>query len=73
MTPEDQLLETARRQHIGVFIDSKAKRDGLPYILFMKNGMGLAEFEDVDDALNWFPKNHLSDAAGKAIQSSANI
>lgn len=72
-TPEDQLIETARRQHIGIFIDARARRAGLPFIRFLKDGACLAEFEDVTDAFNWFPKIDSPGAAGKSIQSSANF
>ena len=56
MTPEDQLLEIARGQRIGVFFDGKARRAGLPWVIFKKSDLVLAEFYDPMDALRWFPK-----------------
>jgi len=73
MTPEQQLIDAARKNYLGVHFDGKAKRNGLPHIRFVKQGACLAEFHDIGDAFAWLPKpkNHLLDAAGKPIQSPA--
>jgi len=72
MTTDDQLIKLAAKHRLGVYFSSKARRDGLPFIQILKDDYCLAEFHDLDDAFNWFPKNHLPDAAGKPIPSSAN-
>ena len=73
MTPEEQLIAAARKNYLGVFFSHPARRNGLPWISFVKQGSTLAEFHDIEAAFAWLPKpkNHLLDAAGKPIQSSA--
>lgn len=53
MTIEDQIIDLAKKHRIGVFFDSRARRNGLPCIQFMRNGACLAEFYNPADALAW--------------------
>lgn len=75
MTLEDQVLTIASQHHIGVFFDARARRNGVPWIFFKRNGICLAEFHGASDALAWFPssQNHSLAANGELIPSVANI
>lgn len=71
---EQQLIDAARKNYLGVHFDGRAKRNGLPHIRFMKQGACLAEFHDLESAFAWLPKpkNDLPGAAGKPLHSTAN-
>lgn len=56
MTTEDEIIAIAKQQRIGVFLDSKARRDRLAWIFYKQNGACLAEFYSLADALAWLPK-----------------
>lgn len=73
MTTDDQLIKLAAKHRLGVYFCAKAKRNGQPHIRILKDSYCLAEFHDTTDAFAWFPKNHLPDADGKPIHSTANI
>lgn len=59
MTPEAELLETARRRRIGVYFDARARNAGQPWIILEKRGVTLAEFWDTDDAMAWLPAKEV--------------
>lgn len=56
MTLQEQIQALAKRARIGLFFDQRAHRDGLPWIIFKKGGLVLADFHDEIDAIAWFPK-----------------
>lgn len=57
---EQQLIDTARKYYLGVFFSHPAKRKGLAWISFVKQGATLAEFHDIESAFAWLPQtqNH---------------
>ena len=56
MTPQETLAATAKKHQVGLYFNNRKMLDGKPWISIYARSLCLAEFDNIKQALAWFPK-----------------